>query len=65
MERRLAVTPDRGGVGLQDRAARMEARVTNNPLQGNQDAIRDGLKDASRWLTYSGDYSNQRHSPLT
>ena len=27
--------------------------------------LRDGLKDASRWLTYSGDYTNQRHSPLT
>jgi alcohol dehydrogenase (cytochrome c) len=23
-----------------------------------------GLKDPSRWLTYSGDYSGQRHSPL-
>lgn len=38
----LAVTPDRGGVVPQDRAARTEARVTNNPLQGNPDAIRDG-----------------------
>ena len=25
----------------------------------------DGLKDPTRWLTYSGDYSGQRHSPLT
>ncbi len=25
----------------------------------------DGLKDPSRWLTYSGDYSGRRHSPLT
>ncbi len=24
-----------------------------------------GLKDSSRWLTYSGDYTGQRHSPLT
>jgi len=24
-----------------------------------------GLKDPARWLTYSGDYSGQRHSPLT
>src|SRR5689334_4322675 len=23
-----------------------------------------GLSNASRWLTYSGDYSGQRHSPL-
>src|SRR5213593_3496860 len=25
----------------------------------------DGLKNPSRWLTYSGDYTGQRHSPLT
>ena len=25
----------------------------------------DGLKNTSRWLTYSGDYSGRRHSPLT
>jgi alcohol dehydrogenase (cytochrome c) len=25
----------------------------------------DGLKNPSLWLTYSGDYSGQRHSPLT
>src|SRR5262249_37869346 len=24
-----------------------------------------GLKDPTRWLTFSGDYSGQRHSPLT
>jgi cytochrome c oxidase cbb3-type subunit 3 len=38
----LAVTPDRGTVVPQDRTARTEARVTKNPLEGNQDAIRDG-----------------------
>ena len=38
----LAATPDRGGVVLQDRTARTEVRVAKNPLQGNQDAIRDG-----------------------
>jgi putative heme-binding domain-containing protein len=38
----LAATPDREGVVLQDRTARTEARVTVNPLQGNQDAVRDG-----------------------
>src|SRR6188474_1137024 len=27
--------------------------------------LRHGLKDTTRWLTYSGDYTNQRHSPLT
>ena len=25
----------------------------------------DGLKDPSRWLSFHGDYSGQRHSPLT
>jgi len=25
----------------------------------------DGLKDPTRWLNYSGDYGNHRHSPLT
>lgn len=27
--------------------------------------ILDGLKDSSRWPTFSGDYSGRRHSPLT
>src|SRR3982751_5101434 len=27
--------------------------------------LRDGLKNPTRWLTYSGDYGNHRHSPLT
>jgi alcohol dehydrogenase (cytochrome c) len=26
--------------------------------------VADGLKNPGRWLTYSGDYSGQRHSPL-
>jgi alcohol dehydrogenase (cytochrome c) len=30
----------------------------------NQDIL-GGLKDPTRWLTYSGNYSGQRHSPLT
>ena len=28
------------------------------------DDILQGLSDPSRWLTFSGDYSGQRHSPL-
>ena len=27
--------------------------------------IRAGLADPTRWLTFSGDYTGQRHSPLT
>src|SRR5580704_3979641 len=30
----------------------------------DQDLL-SGLKDPTRWLTFSGDYSGQRHSPLT
>src|SRR5215510_9264853 len=26
--------------------------------------LSDGLKNPARWLTYSGDYSGHRHSPL-
>jgi cytochrome c oxidase cbb3-type subunit 3 len=37
-----ALTSDRGDMVLQDRTARTDVRVTKNPLQGNQDAIRDG-----------------------
>ncbi len=40
------------------------AQQTGAPRVTAQD-LRDGLKDATRWLTYSGDYTNQRHSPLT
>jgi alcohol dehydrogenase (cytochrome c) len=27
--------------------------------------LRNGLKDPSRWVMYSGDYTSRRHSPLT
>jgi alcohol dehydrogenase (cytochrome c) len=27
--------------------------------------LQSGLKDPARWLTFSGDYTGQRHSPLT
>ena len=34
------------------------------PLVNSQDLL-DGFKNPSRWLTFSGDYTGQRHSPLT
>jgi alcohol dehydrogenase (cytochrome c) len=40
------------------------AAQTGAPLISSQDLL-DGLKDPTRWLTYGGDYSSQRHSPLT
>jgi len=35
------------------------------PGQVTPQDLQDGLKDPSRWLTYSGSYNGQRHSPLT
>jgi alcohol dehydrogenase (cytochrome c) len=34
------------------------------PLVTSQDLL-DGFKNPARWLTFSGDYSGRRHSPLT
>ena len=31
----------------------------------NYEDILNGFSDPTRWLTYSGDYSGRRHSPLT
>ena len=39
-------------------AAVVAQEITGKDLLG-------GLSNASRWLTYSGDYNGQRHSPLT
>src|SRR6266705_2922809 len=45
--------------------ARLTAQQTPPPLVTLQE-IGDGLPaDGSRWLTFGGNYSNQRHSPLT
>ena len=41
------------------------AAQQTRPAQVTAQDLRDGLKDATRWLTYSGDYTNHRHSPLT
>jgi len=35
------------------------------PAQVTAEDLRDGLKNPTRWLTYGGNYANQRHSPLT
>ena len=36
------------------------------PALVSEQELLDGLKaDGSRWLTFGGDYANQRHSPLT
>ena len=35
------------------------------PAQVTPQDLRDGLKNPTRWLTYSGNYANHRHSPLT
>ena len=44
--------------------ASVAAQQASTPLVTAQDLLA-GLKNPTRWLTYSGDYSGQRHSPLT
>src|SRR5499426_3214513 len=47
-------------------AAVMTAQQTPPPPLITAQEILDGLTpDGSRWLTFGGNYSNQRHSPLT
>jgi alcohol dehydrogenase (cytochrome c) len=42
------------------------ASITGQQRSGvTYDDLLTGLKDSSRWLQFSGDYSGQRHSPLT
>src|SRR6266568_2924353 len=45
--------------------ARVPLRAQQAPPQVTFDDLRSGLHDATRWLTYSGNYASQRHSPLT
>ncbi len=46
--------------------AALTAQQTPPPPLVTAQEILDGLTpDGSRWLTFGGDYSNQRHSPLT
>ena len=45
-------------------SATLAAQQNGGPKVTPQDLL-DGLKDPSRWLTYSGDYFGHRHSPLT
>jgi alcohol dehydrogenase (cytochrome c) len=47
---------------------REDAHASTSSLRAGGITYRDllaGLKDGSRWLTFSGDYTGQRHSPLT
>jgi alcohol dehydrogenase (cytochrome c) len=44
--------------------ASLAAQQALSPQVTLQD-LRNGLKDPTRWLQYSGDYSAHRHSPLT
>ena len=41
----------------------LAAQQAGAPSVTPQDLL-DGVKDPSRWLTYSGDYNGHRHSPL-
>lgn len=46
-------------------AAIVTAFAQSAPPQITFGDLRDGFRDPSRWLMYSGDYTGQRHSPLT
>src|SRR5437016_13569555 len=45
--------------------ARLTAQQTPPPLVTAQEILGGLTPDGSRWLTFGGNYSNQRHSPLT
>jgi alcohol dehydrogenase (cytochrome c) len=45
-------------------SATLAAQQPAGPQVTSQDLL-DGLKDPTRWLSNGGDYSGQRHSPLT
>src|SRR6266699_6798367 len=55
------------------RAALLVAAAASLPVAAQQgtppnvtfDNLRAGLQDATRWITYSGNYASQRYSPLT
>ena len=42
----------------------LPAQQSGSPRVTFEDLL-NGFKDPTRWLTYSGDYTGQRHSPLT
>ena len=44
--------------------ASLTAQQPSGPVITGQDLLA-GLANPTRWLTYSGDYSGRRHSPLT
>src|SRR6185503_5296223 len=54
----LASQRGEGGAAAAGAATAPSTTITNRDLL-------DGLKDPTRWLTYSGTYDGQRHSPLT
>src|SRR3989442_1836582 len=45
--------------------ARLTAQQTPPALVTAQEILGGLTPDGSRWLTFGGNYSNQRHSPLT
>lgn len=50
--------PPNTGPGIPDDSGFLDTFVT-------YDHLRAGFSDPGRWLTFSGDYSGKRHSPLT
>ena len=52
---------------IPDRVLRVShaGRAAAGDRRSRPQDLLDGLKDPTRWLTFGGDYSGQRHSPLT
>jgi alcohol dehydrogenase (cytochrome c) len=54
-----------GGLVTQAHAQTSGPGVAGDVAAITYEDLRAGLSDPTRWLTYSGDYSGRRHSPLT
>src|SRR5437763_3207540 len=52
-------------LALSAATAALTAQQTLPPLVTAQEILNGLTPDGSRWLTFGGNYSNQRHSPLT
>ena len=62
LRHRIAVVILAGRVALATGFAVRAQQTTTRPV--TTENLAAGLKDPARWLTFSGDYTGQRHSPL-
>ncbi len=52
-------------IGVASLAAQQRPPAATAPATVTTQDLLDGLKDPTKWLTFSGNYNGQRHSPLT